>query len=554
MNSKALLLGALAVSAVSAPAFALNQAAVDGVAGTTTAEFYISGSSAADNAVADFIYNTLCVSGTTDTYQDIDSTGLKGGNWKVYTCTLAAVAQVPVALQGSNALFYKRNKLGSVFGALPILNNGYVEFLNIRSNRGSGLCAADTAANTFNCTVAAAPSAARDVPRHATNVDECNYQATAPANGASGAAIIPIAAGLDTVCRRPSLGLADTETELFQGDNLLTAPDDFVAATAAQMNTAYGAGAAATRYRLAGQVFGIAVSQSVWNALQGAQGFSGAAAADGSNWPSLTVDQVRDILTGTLTTWSAVSQGTVAATNPTPLAAGLNTIALCRRENGSGTQAGTNVFFNNYPCVNVFHTKAATGAVPAGTFFVKENLSSDYVRACLNDAESGGPNANPGVTMGALGLLGYSKGPSAPVSGTTANYQFVKINGVFPSLNNSILGNYDFWFEMQASYNHLAGNEKTLIDGLVAEMRSPTRISAAKAGGIAALPIAGGAGANTWDNGSNNTAITSAFLVTNPVMGGKRSASGTVPTPGSSPPLSCRPIQLDADAATAPNR
>jgi hypothetical protein len=545
-KGKILALGAVAATAaIGSSAFALNQAAVDAVAGTTANEFYISGSSAADAVVKSFIFGTICNAGTTDIYQDIDATGVKGGLWTVYSCTLSNNAFVPAAIQGQDALFYKRSKIGSVFGALPIINNGYVEFLNVRSNRGSGACVADTAANTFNCTVAA-PGPLRDLPRHAAVADECDYQSTAPANGASGAAIIPIAAGLDTVCRRPSLGIADTETELFVGDNLPKAPNNFTAATAAQMNAAYGAVAStATRYRTVGQMFGIAVSNSVWNGLQAAQGIAaGAPLADGSNWPSLTKQQIRGILTGNLTTWSSVTQG---------LALGaLDTIAVCRRENGSGTQAGTNQFFLDYPCSTFEHAAVDTGSVPAGTFFVQENTTSNYVKACLNEAESGGANANPGVTMGAIGLLGYSGDPSSPVAADAVNYRWVKIDGIQPSMQNAVTGKYEDWFEMQTSYNHLVGNEKTLMANMISEMRSPARITTAAAKGIAALQIVGGAGLNSWDNAVNNTAF-SQYTGTNPVMGGYHGNVAAYAN-GALPPVSCRAIIPAADTANLPNR
>jgi hypothetical protein len=383
--------------------------------------------------------------------------------------------------------------------------------------------------------VAASPSALRDVPRHAGNADECDYQTAAPVNPATSGVSVTVAAGLDTLCRRASMGSADVEAEMFQGVNLTNfSGDNFTKLTSAQINTL-------TRSRAFGQLFGVAVSNGVWTALQAAQGLTGAPAADGSNWPSLSRDTVRNIVKGNVATWSAAVAGA-------GVPAGIDQINVCRREQGSGSQASSNAFFLNYPCDTAFQpAQDNTATWAAGSPWVKENTSSTFVKSCLNDSEAGGTNAHSGVAGGGIGVLSFNGNP-----GGSDTWKWVRINGVVPSLQNSILGLSDFWFETQLAYSKslAAGPEKDLVTALIGEMSKATRITTAGANGIAAMSFTTGVGA--FDSGTNNTAFASIYTATNPVMGGKHGTAATFPTSGS--PLSCRPILLDPDTATAPNR
>ena len=532
-KSKYLLLGALAAASLSPAAFATAPgAALDALVGTPD-EFFFSGATASDGAIKSFVKNDLCVAGTYDLYQDIAGT-VKGGNWFTMTCTLNGAAPVPASLFGHSVIIHKRTKIGSIYGVYPVALNSYAEFLNIRSDRGSGACVADAAANTYNCTVAASPSALRDVPRHAFNADECDYQTAAPANPASTGVSVAVAASLDTLCRRVSLGSSDVEAEVFSGVNLTNFPgDNFTKLTVAQLNSL-------TRSRAFGQLFGVAVSNGVWNALQLAQyGANSAYVADGSNWPSLSSDTVRKILKGDAATWSAAVGG---ATFP----AAVNNINICRREQGSGSQASSNLFFMNYPCDTAFTPTQDNTATWTTGLWVKENTSSTFVKACLNDSEAGGTNANALQTAGGIGVLSFNGDP-----GASDTWKWVRINGVVPSMQNSILGLSNFWFETQLAYNKamVAGPEKDLVTAVIGEMGKATRIQTAAAKGVAAMSFTATVGA--FDNGTNNTAFPNVYTATNPVMGGKHSA-GVGFTSGLL--LSCKPILLDADLPAAPNR
>jgi hypothetical protein len=299
-------------------------------------------------------------------------------------------------------------------------------------------------------------------------------------------------------------------------------------------------------------LFGVAVSTNVWNALQLAQGIAaGAPLDDGSNWPSLTRDQIRKLLSGTnggVNHWSDVIQGASFGT--------ANNLAICRRDQGSGTQSASNQYFFNYPCdTNNAVPQRETNLELSTDLYAAENFSSNYVKLCINEADAGllpdKVSVTGTATYGAIGVLSYNGDASATNTPLADTYRWVKIDGVVPSLQNAILGKYDFWYETQLAYNTASynanANEKAIVDALVAEITTPTRITSSLNKGVAALTVNG----YLWDDGSNNTAFSGRYLATNPVMGGKHGGVTGFPT---GTPLSCRLIQDEIDTATAPNR
>ncbi len=106
-----------------------------------------------------------------------------------------------------------------------------------------------------------------------------------------------------------------------------------------------------------------------------------------TNPASLTRAAVSAIMTGNIGTWNQVD-----ATLPA------DDILVCRRVQGSGTQAVDNLFFGNYPCGDVYNVPAARDASGAwdgvnytvsgteGGLVVVENSTSGDVRNCLTTA------------------------------------------------------------------------------------------------------------------------------------------------------------------------
>lgn len=156
---------------------------------------------------------------------------------------------------------------------------------------------------------------------------------------------------------------------------------------------------------------------------------------------------VSAVMTGNIGTWDQVQTGLPA-----------DDILICRRVNGSGTQAVFNLFYGNYPCdtssrlnvpadreagaawdfVNRFVVEGDTGALN-----VVENSSSGDVRACLNAAATASAatfNPSADVASGA-GYTSYTTADRAgnPVTVRMRNGRPHKAIGVLSmdSLSNS---------------------------------------------------------------------------------------------------------------------
>ncbi|OQW86642.1 MAG: hypothetical protein BWK72_16270 [Rhodoferax ferrireducens] len=147
------------------------------------------------------------------------------------------------------------------------------------------------------------------------------------------------------------------------------------------------------------------------------------------------------IMTGNVGTWDKVLPKTVPAVPA-------DDILVCRRVNGSGTQAVANLYYGNYPCdtgtrlntpadretgaawdyVNSFVVEGDTGGLN-----VVENSSSGDVRSCLNNAYDASLKAyNGSAVAGTLsvdgksivGAVGYTGYITADRAGNPVAVQF----------------------------------------------------------------------------------------------------------------------------------
>jgi hypothetical protein len=255
------------------------------------------------------------------------------------------------------------------------------------------------------------------------------------------------------------------------------------------------------------------------------------------------------VLLGAAGTWTAAVGG---LNNVVGFAASTtNNINICRREQGSGSQASSNQFFLNYPCDATFTPKQDNTATWVSGVWVKENTSSTAAKKCLTDSETAGANANAARAAGAIGVLSFNGDPS----GTGTNgYAWVKVDGVMPTMANSVIGLSDFWYETQLSYTTagLSVPESEFNTAITGEMQKAARITSSGAKGIAGLALSTN-GNLTWDNAANNIGLGTYTATTNPVFGGHHGLPNSG-FPSSGTPLSCRPILNYVDATTGPNR
>ncbi|MFO1318347.1 MAG: hypothetical protein U1F52_01915 [Burkholderiales bacterium] len=267
---------------------------------------------------------------------------------------------------------------------------------------------------------------------------------------------------------------------------------------------------------LLAQVFGLAVNDKLYRKLQGVQGISESGAAfDPANAPSIEAAQFRSIAVGNYQDWTQIDAGITAA--PT----GTTAIKVCRRVATSGTQATFNARLLENPCgagalTFLTNVSDATNLNDANAGFLGK---TDAFTVVMN---SGAGNVDNCMTLAdnqdelAIGLLGTERvagaSPSDDPDGVADKWHFVKLDGVYPSVANTVAGKYDLYAE--ASWNRgttitYTADQETVANFMITTMGSPDTITNAGLLGVAALPdngfdpttqspvLKGGRGGNT---------------------------------------------------------
>lgn len=222
-----------------------------------------------------------------------------------------------------------------------------------------------------------------------------------------------------------------------------------------------------TKAGFAGQGFGIAVNDALYQAMQAAQGLT-VGATDVANQPNMTKQQFTSILSGTgayHTDWSPIVGAAGAG----------KAVNLCRRVPVSGTQAGMEVFFLNSPCASADPTFGAQAVATAadsipGAFVVTENAGTGDVKICLNSAET--------ATDFAVGIMSLEN-----ARGASDKWRFVKLDGVSPTPDASqrqtvIDGQYNYAFESVYVYrNDNTTAQKNFMNKFISLMGDPAKVN-----------------------------------------------------------------------------
>jgi hypothetical protein len=284
-SAVALALGGAAAAQAASPSLAQCAA--------PSATLYVAGSSAAQNAFANAL-NTDLFGGSEATYS------ASNGNFKAY-CGFSANATV--APVGNVIVVHYRAEGGSVVGALPIVSNKAIKFLDLTSASVTG-----TAVTTTGTSAAQGTTDGWGGPLTAHTVE---------------------------------VGVTDVEPGQFAGANYPSAysPAVFGSATPAQLS-------GLQKTVLFDQVFGLYVNTSGMNA----SGATGQAI-------SLTKESVANILTGTYTDWAKVPSATGGQVSTVS-----EPIVVVNREAGSGTRTGASIYFLGYGCSQTKTPIAETGA------------------------------------------------------------------------------------------------------------------------------------------------------------------------------------------------
>lgn len=397
-----------ALGLLSASAMAFNP--------TTTPPAYsvvMSGATASSNSVRTWVIDNLC-----DSSQPIDVfrrwTGTSYGNdWGIACRTNTAAGNT-----AKNVLFRKRDQGGSGWGVTPVTNAIGVSIMKIATGAGQ------------NCGTSTTPKSTGA----GTNYHEWLCGTTDDAN------VIPDA------------GFSDIEPDKFRGLNTPSGLPEFNSATAlAFTSTTFG-----------GLVFNTPVTTDLRNALQAVQGLTVGSDTE-ANMPSLSTTEIRSLFTGGVKNWDsfmvtnpANPGGAKIALSAHPAVVALGTVPadkkvqICRRVNGSGTQAQFNAIMLNYPC----DAGASTAlAAPGNTFagpVVAENSGSSDVGRCLDDFNDASNASGKNATLTKRWAIGLQSTENN--TNLAQSYRFIKMNGAAPTIQQVHAGNYEDYAEQSFQY------------------------------------------------------------------------------------------------------
>jgi hypothetical protein len=437
MKLRLVTLAALATLAGQAFAAPINTPVSAAEAAAATDTLYFSGSSAA-KAIISGLVSQNCNTGSFVTFSD------NSGNYNAYACRVTAPPGPGVTNpndwglpENTVVVVNKRDDQGSGFGVFPVAYNTAIPFLN--------LSAVDT-------------------------VNAGKY--------------------LANLSHTPDLGISDVEPNLFNASAnrpaqfKLSAPvsdSNFASLTLTQPD---GSFPIANVIPVFSQVFGVAVTQKLYTALQTAQGTSGI--------PSLSRDYLANLLSQNV---ASIGWQTLGVANET---AGVN---ICFRDQGSGTRVAGNVFFGQFPGntnagFSPLDKTASSGATTpsdaAGSVYIAEPGSGGGVVSCLQTVN--------GLTTGyGIGLLGFG---TAEATG----FKYVAIDGVAPSRELAKTGKYGFWVESTIQANKSSSASlaaKTWMLSFIAKAQQSTnlaQLSAAAQNGVFALPLSQA----NWVSGNPN--------------------------------------------------
>lgn len=408
----------------------------------TLKEVFISGASAQRLTFGAYIQE-ICNAADFDVYFNTNAS--PGNNHRAYSCTLKNAIGAWAA--GTPFLIYKRDQGGSVLGVGPISTPAAVARMTV-----DGTCAL------------VGPSPTADIQVQGYNCP-------------------------NTSNVTPNAGLSDVEPARFR--DLVNYASDAVPPVTPPTVTGM------TITPLLQNIFGVAVNTKLYRSLQEAQGIIGAGgalidmpadqttwtAADIATMPSLSKEFVTSVLSGQVIGGSASTSKrgwnlVVPAADPT----GTKSVNICRRTEGSGTQASSNLYFMQNATstagaltpVGCAGTSTGNEADTCGTlpevsgatpFNVRENKGSGDVETCFATADSVGEAY-------ALGVLGRENNPRAVVPNKA--YRFVKLDGVAPIPANVQNGSYPFAYDGTLQFNTAANPAGSEIRQFLDVLRGAT--------------------------------------------------------------------------------
>jgi hypothetical protein len=376
------------------------------------------GATASTLSAMELSVNAICVTDPHILYVPTSGTDRtpSSGGWAVACVTNST--KVTGIVGNPQVLIVKRDDGGSGVGVGPVqtkatdANSGQITFLNLSGNCGT----------VIDPTEAGAPN----IPN--------------PAGG-----LVPLrGCTATTISEYAEIGTSDIEPDKFFGINT-----PVVGGVGLPFRTESDR-AFAERHSLAALTFNWPVTLNLRNELQALQfpttsvcnpanADYGAATTDTTDrrdttnaeseacMPSLTRQEIASLVTGKILSWNLLDPGLVNA--------GFPDVYVCRRVEGSGSQATQNALITSWPCdrdLKDAQINTIEPLPPDGTFVIGNSGSGD-VSNCLRDRHGEGKWA-----IGVLSVEGRN-------NGNTINWRYIKIDGVAPVLRNIHRGDYPYF-------------------------------------------------------------------------------------------------------------
>jgi hypothetical protein len=228
--------------------------------------------------------------------------------------------------------------------------------------------------------------------------------------------------------------------------------------------------------------------------------------------PSLTRAEINGLLTGRISNFQRLLKA-----DGTPIVAASSPRQVCRRNNGSGTQATLNALIGSFPCdINAADTSIDIVQPTATGGAIQGNSDSAAVDNCLNTFNG---SANP-YAIGVLSVEGRNIDNSR-------GWRYIKIDGVAPTLRNIHAGDYYMWAQQSCQFRNLTllpfnplgtpANKKAVFD-VLCKPTAPSGLnsisSLLKINNPLAAPVGNCAGGVDADCGSLYTWGQSGWLAT----------------------------------------